>query len=112
MDFHNFQRLGGLLSCRLYRDVHIHVGTNLEELLKMQYLWAETNARELKPNDVVRVKANTFSGKLGKLHNGRILKVLQVKDGDVITESLDSRKPFLSGSHYSPFVLEKRITIE
>jgi hypothetical protein len=34
-----------------------------------------------------------------------------VKNGDVITESIDKRSPKLSGAHYSPFKLEKRIEI-
>jgi hypothetical protein len=77
----------------------------------MDYLWADTNARELRPNDVVRVQLNAFSGKLARIHNGRLLKVLEVKNGDVITESIDKRSPKLSGAHYSPFKLEKRIEI-
>ena len=112
MDFHNLQWLGGLLLSRLYIYVYLYEHTNLEELLKMEYLWAETNARELAPGDTVRVKANSFKlPNLKAIHDGRILQVLYVKNGDVVANSIDNKTPILEGAHYSPFHLEKRTTI-
>jgi hypothetical protein len=78
----------------------------------MEYLWAETNARELRPGDTARVKADAYGGDLAPIHNGRILEVILVKDGDVITKSVDNRRPKLDGAHYSPFKLEKRLIID
>ena len=112
MDFHNPKRLGGLLSSRLHRHVHLYEHTNLEELQLMEYLWIETNARELAPGDTVRVKADAFKlPEVKAIHSGRILQVLYVKDGNVIANSIDNKTPKLEGSHYSPFHLEKRTSI-
>jgi hypothetical protein len=78
----------------------------------MEYLWAETNARELAPGDTVRVKANSFKLPIVKaIHDGRILQVHCVKNGDVVANSIDNKTPILEGAHYSPFHLEKRTTI-
>lgn len=78
----------------------------------MNHLWAETNARELRPGDTVRVKPDAYGGDLAPIHNGRILEVISVKYGDVITKSIDNRRPKLDGAHYSPFKLEKKLIID
>lgn len=77
----------------------------------MTELWADTNARELRPGDTVRVRPNIFRDKTGNIHNNRILKVLYVKDGDVVAQSIDNKTPKLEGAHYSPFHLEKKTQI-
>lgn len=59
--------------------------------------------------DVIRVKSDAFSDKLGPIHNGRKGTVVAVRYGDIIINSTDGKSPELKGVHYSPYKLEKRV---
>lgn len=63
---------------------------------------------DLKKGDLVRVKLSAYAGSAGKLHNGRHCKVMEIRQGDVITRSIDGEEPMLVGTRHSPHVLEKR----
>lgn len=73
------------------------------------YRWIDLQPGNITVGDVVRVKKDAFSEKLGIVHNGRLGKVIAVRYGDVIFNSTDGKKPDLLGVHYSPYKLEKRI---
>lgn len=51
---------------------------------------------------IVRIKADAFDGKSGKIHNGRVGKVVAIRSGDVIVNSTDGIEPLLNAAHY-PF---------
>lgn len=76
---------------------------------KSDEVWVPAQPGQLKVADEVRVKADAFDGKLGKTHNGRRGKVIAIRYGDIIVNSIDSKLPVLDGAHYSPYHLEKRI---
>ena len=73
------------------------------------YTWIDLQPGQITVGDVVRVKADAFTDKLGPIHNGRRGTVVAVRYGDVIFNDTDGKKPELKGVHYSPYKLEKRI---
>lgn len=62
----------------------------------------------LQVGDTVRVRRNAFSGDAGRLHNGRIGRVLAKRSGDIIVRTTDDR-PVLDGAHYPPSALELKV---
>ena len=76
---------------------------------KKNETWIAARPGAIVVADVVRVRADAFSGDLGPLHNGRVGKVVGVRYGDVIFKSIDGKTPELEGAHYSPHVLEKLV---
>jgi hypothetical protein len=71
--------------------------------------WIAAHATNTNVGDVVRVRDNAFSTKLGEAHNGRICEVLEIKGGDFVVTSIDDRDPMLKRTYYSPNILEKRV---
>lgn len=73
------------------------------------YTWIDLQPGQVTVGDVVRVKADAFTDKLGPIHNGRKGTVVAVRYGDIIVNSTDAKSPELKGVHYSPYKLEKRV---
>lgn len=73
------------------------------------YTWIDLQPGQVTVGDVVRVKADAFTDKLGPIHNGRKGTVVAVRYGDIIVNSTDGKSPELKGVHYSPYKLEKRV---
>ena len=80
-----------------------------EEESEDDYTWVQLQPGQIVVGDIVRVKADAFSDKLGPIHNSRRGTVVAVRYGDVIFNDTDGKKPELRGVHYSPYKLEKRI---
>jgi hypothetical protein len=80
-----------------------------QEEMEDDYVWINLQPGQITVTDVVRVKADAFSDKLGPIHNGRRGTVVAVRYGDVIFNSTDAKLPELKGVHYSPYKLEKRV---
>lgn len=80
-----------------------------QEESENDYTWTPLQPGQIVVGDVVRVKADAFSDKLGPIHNGRRGTVVAVRYGDVIFNDTDGKKPELRGVHYSPYKLEKRV---
>jgi hypothetical protein len=72
-------------------------------------VWVEARPGFISVGDIVRVKHDAYTDRLGTVHNGRVGKVVAVRYGDVIFRSTDDKVPFLDGTHHSPYKLEKRI---
>jgi len=81
----------------------------VEEENENDYMWINLQPGQIVVGDVVRVKSDAFSDKLGPLHNSRRGTVVAVRYGDVIFNDTDGKSPELKGVHYSPYKLEKRI---
>lgn len=81
----------------------------VEEENEDDYMWINLQPGQIVVGDVVRVKSDAFSDKLGPLHNSRRGTVVAVRYGDVIFNDTDGKSPELKGVHYSPYKLEKRI---
>lgn len=73
------------------------------------YYWVDVQPGDIKVGEVVRVKVDAFTDKLGTIHNGRRGTVVGVRYGDVIVNDTDGKTPPLKGVHYSPYKLEKRL---
>lgn len=73
--------------------------------------WVAAGPGLIKVGDEVRVKLDAFTGSTGVLHNGRTAKVVAIRYGDVIVNSVDGVLPSLDGTHFSPHVLEKRAAL-
>ena len=71
--------------------------------------WTEVHPGFVSVGDTVRVKADAFVGSTGTIHNARIGRVVAIRSGNVIINSIDGKNPVLEGTHYSPFALEKFI---
>jgi len=63
----------------------------------------------LKVGDTVRVRKDAFTDEAGRIHNGRIGRVLAKRSGDIIIRTTDDRKPYLDGAHYPASALELRV---
>src|SRR6187402_272263 len=48
----------------------------------------------------VRIAPDAFKGSPGKVHNGRIGRVVAKRSGDIIIDSTDGKNPKLSSAHY------------
>ena len=73
-----------------------------------EHRWQPARIGQICPGDKVRVLRDAYKHEdLARIHNGRICKVLEVKDGDVICRSIDDREPALDGAHYAPYALEQ-----
>jgi transcription antitermination factor NusG len=72
-------------------------------------IWTPVQPGQIIVGDEVRVISDAFDDKTGVLHNGRRGKVIAVRYGDIIVNSIDGKSPDLKGVHYSPYKLEKRI---
>jgi hypothetical protein len=59
--------------------------------------------------DIVRVRNDAYTGKLAPIHNGRPGVIVAIRSGDIIVNLTDMEEPEISGAHYSPEVLEKRV---
>jgi hypothetical protein len=73
------------------------------------YIWIPVQPGQINVGDVVRVKADAYTDKLGPIHNGRKGLIVAVRYGDIIVNSTDGKSPELKGVHYSPYKLEKRV---
>ena len=72
-------------------------------------VWIPLQPGQITVGDEVRVLTDAFTDASGSIHNGRRGRVVAVRYGDVIFKSTDGKTPELSGVHYSPYKLEKRI---
>jgi hypothetical protein len=72
-------------------------------------VWVDARAGDLVIRDIVRVKRDAFTGVLGTVHNGRVGVIVGVRYGDIVVRSTDDKEPFLDGTRYSPFMLQKRV---
>jgi hypothetical protein len=85
------------------------LGSNIFEEVKQDEIWIPALPGQLTVGDEVRVLKDAFSDTTGVMHNGRRGKIIAIRYGDVIFKSTDGKEPDLSGVHYSPYKLEKRI---
>lgn len=85
------------------------LGGNIFEEIKQDEIWIPALPGQLTVGDEVRVLKDAFSDTTGVMHNGRRGKIIAIRYGDVIFKSTDGKEPNLSGVHYSPYKLEKRI---
>jgi len=73
-------------------------------------VWIPARPGDIRVSEIVRVRADAFSGDIGTLHNGRQGVVVGVRYGDVIIKSNDGKTPTLDGAHYPPDKLEKMVS--
>ena len=62
----------------------------------------------LSTGQIVRISPTAFQGNLGRIHNGRLVKVVARRWGDIIVDSVDGKNPELRGAHYPPNVIQVR----
>jgi hypothetical protein len=65
---------------------------------------------DIKVRDIIRVKADAFTGEAGHAHNGRTGVVIAIRSGDIIVDLTDEQEPEIKGAHYNPDLLEKRVS--
>lgn len=72
-------------------------------------IWAPVMRGNIVVGDVVRVKQDAFDGKKGVLYNGRSGSITAIRSGDIIFNSKDAKDPAITGAHFAPEDLEKRV---
>lgn len=72
-------------------------------------IWVQAMPGFIVVGDEVRVKTDAFKDASGAIHNGRRGKVIGIRYGDIIVNITDGKQPEISGVHYSPDRLEKRV---
>lgn len=60
----------------------------------------------LATGQIVRISPTAFKGHLGQMHNGRIVRVVARRWGDIIVDSVDGKQPELRGAHYAPNMIQ------
>ena len=78
------------------------------EVSEEHFEWTPVKPGYIKVADIVRVKLNAYQGDIGKRHNGRLARVVAIRSGDIIVNSIDDGPKF-EGTHHSPYALDKRI---
>ena len=79
------------------------------EVEELSGTWYPAQPGQIRVADIVRVRVDAFTGDPGRVHNGRVGKVVGVRYGDIIVKTIDNRVPVLDGAHYSPHMLEKLV---
>lgn len=76
-----------------------------------EVVWEAVRPGFIKTGDTVRVRSDAFDGEIGLIHNGRIGRVVAIRYGDIIVRSTDGLEPLLDGTHYSPHMLERKVSL-
>ena len=72
--------------------------------------WVEAQRGNIVVGNTVRVRLDAYSGPAGQYHNGRVGKVVGIRNGDIIFRSNDDVPPFIDGAHYPPEKLERLVS--
>lgn len=72
-------------------------------------VWVPLQPGQITVGDEVRFRSDAFTQADVLYKNGRRCKVIAIRYGDVIVNSIDELTPVISGDHSSPYSLEKRI---
>lgn len=75
----------------------------------MIYVWEDAVNLTISIGDVLRVKNNAYTTDAGKLHNGRLVKVTNIKDGDVYVTTIDYKLPHVTSARHPMYKLEKKL---
>lgn len=63
----------------------------------------------LQVGDTVRVRLDAFTGEPGRVHNGRIGRVVAKRSGDIIVKHIDGIEPSRDDARYPASALEKKV---
>lgn len=73
-------------------------------------VWVQARPGDIHVGDEVLVKSDAFANNHAHIHNGRRLKVVAIRYGDIICNSIDGLTPELVGTHYAPNHLQKLVS--
>lgn len=93
-------------------EIFSRVGLNVPiiERVSKDEVWVNARPGDIKVGDEVLVKDDAFTHDHAHMHNGRRCRVVAIRYGDIICNSIDGAKPELLGSHYSPAHLLKLVS--
>jgi hypothetical protein len=83
----------------------------LRSMESSEYQWIDVSSQSISPGDVLRVKNDAYSSSAGKIHNGRLVRVHEVKDGDVRVATIDLKTPHILDARHAPHRLEKKVSV-
>jgi PHP family Zn ribbon phosphoesterase len=89
---------------------NLALGQPIVDTKKVNESWTDAMPGRLKVGDEVMVRIDAFTGELATIHNGRRGKVVAVRYGDIIVNSIDGLEPELKGTHYNPMQLQKLVS--
>jgi hypothetical protein len=72
-------------------------------------VWMEAIRGSVHTGDVVRVLHDAYEGRMGQYHNGRIGKVVGVRNGMIFFRSTDDIHPQIDGASYPFDKLQLRV---
>lgn len=73
--------------------------------------WEEVRRGRIFVQDVVRVKHNAYGGYTGTIHNGRVGRVVALRNGEIFISYSDNREPSFDTIRHSPNSLEKMVPL-
>jgi len=76
-----------------------------------EFAWVDVSAQTIKQGDVLRVKLDAYATSAGKMHNGRLVRVREVKDGDVRVHTIDLKTPHINDARHAPHRLERKVSV-
>lgn len=86
------------------------MGVPIVDQAKPEEVWVEARPGAIKVGDEIMVKPDAFVGDHGVMHNGRRGRIVAIRYGDIIVNSIDGIEPELRGTHYSPSHLLKLVS--
>jgi len=72
-------------------------------------LWADASDLDVQVDDVLRVKKDAYRTDAGRLHNGRLVKVVEIREGDIYVTTIDYKTPHIASARHPAYKLEKKI---
>ena len=80
-----------------------------EEESEDDYIWIPVQPGQISVGEVIRIKADAYSGEQGTKFNNRRGKVVGIRYGEVYFKSTDEKLPLIDGIPHSPYKLEKQV---
>jgi hypothetical protein len=72
-------------------------------------IWKDISALDVSVGDTVRVKTDAYRTAVGDIHNGRLVRITDIKDGDIHVTTIDLKLPYISGARHAAYRLEKKV---
>jgi len=72
-------------------------------------LWCNASDLLVVEGDVLRVRHDAYKTSAGRIHNGRLVRVVDIVNGDVIVSSIDMKLPYIAAARHAAYRLEKKI---
>lgn len=70
--------------------------------------WQEVQRKDVIVGEILRVKHDAYSTDAGVFHNGRLVEVIKVDNGDVYVRTIDKQTPEIHEARHPHYKLERQ----